>query len=65
MSKTFSYPKIYNIQVVMLNNDSESNPTSSFHRGEGHIAGEKWQEVGTFDGTLFTFSQKTIPQLFD
>lgn len=65
MSKTFSYPKIYNIQVVMLNNDSESKPTSSFHRGEGHIAREKWLEVSTFDSALFTFSQKIHPPTFD
>ena len=49
----------------MLNNDSESKPTSSFHRGEGHIAREKWLEVSTFDSALFTFSQKIHPPTFD
>ena len=64
MSKTFSYPKIYNIQVVMLNNDSESKPTSSFHRGEGHIAREKWYRRLVLLIALFLlFTEIPIPQL--
>ena len=63
MSKIFSFPKIYNIQVVMLNNDSKSKPTSSFHRGEGHIACEKWQEPGTLMALFLLFQRKSIPQL--
>ena len=47
----------------MLNNDSKSKPTSSFHRGEGHIACEKWQEPGTLMALFLFFQRKSIPQL--
>ena len=53
MSKTFSCLKIYNIQVVMLNNDSMSNPTSLSLVEEDILLGRHWRR--SFNGNIFTF----------